>query len=114
MKAGALARIIVPDLEIYVNKYNVFRKTGEKSMPYGENDSREDGLYTPSISLNRIFHGGHRFIYDFPTMAAMLEKVGFVEITKVSFGVGASEALIFDTPERQIESLYVEARKPVA
>lgn len=113
MKPGTYARIIVPDLEIYVDKYNLFCKTGELSMPYASDDVREDGIYSPAMSVNRIFRAhGHQFIYDFPTMAAMLEKVGFVEVSKSRFGDGANPSLILDTPGRAIESLYVEARKP--
>ena len=112
MKPGTYVRIIVPDFEIYVDKYNLFRKTGELSMPYGSDDAREYGIYSPAMSVNRTFRAhGHQFIYDFSTMAAMLEKVGFVDVKKVHFGEGANQSLILDTPRRAIESLYVEARK---
>jgi Methyltransferase domain len=113
MKAGTYLRIIVPDLEIYVTKYNLFRGTGELAMPYGVDDARKDGIYSAAVSVNRIFREhGHEFIYDFATMAAMLDKVGFIEVNKACFGEGANSLLILDTPARAIESLYVEARKP--
>jgi predicted SAM-dependent methyltransferase len=113
LKPGAYVRIIVPDFEIYVDHYNLFRKTGELSMPYGRDDMRKDGIYSPVMSVNRIFRAhGHQFIYDFPTMAAMLEKVGLVEVKKARFGDGVNRSLILDTPTRAIESMYVEARKP--
>jgi predicted SAM-dependent methyltransferase len=113
MKAGTYLRIIVPDLEIYVNNYDLFRQTGELTMPYGADDAKKGGVYSPAVSVNRIFREhGHEFIYDFGTMAAMLEKAGFIEVNKASFGKGANPLLILDTPARAIESLYVEARKP--
>jgi predicted SAM-dependent methyltransferase len=114
MKSGTNARIVVPDLEIYVNKYDLFRKTGELEMPYGIDDAGKDSIiYSPAVSVNRIFREhGHEFIYDFTTMAAMLDKVGFIEVNKARFGEGANPLLILDTPGRAIESLYVEARKP--
>src|SRR5205823_1770272 len=113
MKSGTYVRIVVPDLEIYVDRYDLFRKTGESSMPYGSEDAGEEGIYSPAMSVNRIFRAhGHQFIYDFPMMALMLEKVGFVEVKKFRFGEGANPSLILDTPDRAIESLYVEARKP--
>src|SRR5262249_2376228 len=105
---------IVPDFQIYVDGYNLFRKTGELSMPYGSEDAREreDGIYSPVMSVNRIFRShGHQFIYDFPTMAVMLKKAGFINIAKVYFGHGANQSLILDTPSRAVESLYVEAQK---
>jgi len=111
MISGAYTRIVVPDFQIYVDKYNEFRKTGEMSMPYASEDAIHD-IYSPAMSVNRIFRAhGHQFIYDFETLAAMLSKVGFVEITKRTFGEGSDSKLIFDTPTRSIESLYVEARK---
>lgn len=66
LKAGAYVRIIVPDLEIYVERYELFRKTGECSMPYASGDVRADGIYSPALSMNRIFRShGHQFTYDF-------------------------------------------------
>jgi predicted SAM-dependent methyltransferase len=110
---GAYARIIVPDFEIYVNRYDAYRRTGEFSMPYASDDARADGIYSPAMSVNRIFRDhGHQFIYDFATMAEMLKKVGFVKIAKVGFGCGSDPRLILDTPSRAVESLYVEAQKP--
>ena len=113
MKAGTYLRIVVPDLEIYVTKYNLFRQTGELAMPYGVDDAGKCDIYSPAVSVNRIFREhGHEFIYDFATMAAMLDNVGFIEVKKTCFGEGANPLLILDTPGRAIESLYVEARKP--
>ena len=81
-------------------------------MPYASGDARCE-IYSPAMSVNRIFRDhGHQSIYDFPTMAAMLQRVGFVEIQKVSFGYGAVESLILDSEARAIKSLYVEAKKP--
>jgi predicted SAM-dependent methyltransferase len=112
MKPGAYVRIIVPDLQIYVEKYNLFCETGELSMPYANGDVRADGIYSPAMSVNRIIREhGHQFIYDFATMAAILKKIGFTDISKASCGHGTDRSLIFDNPGRAVESLYVEARK---
>ena len=82
-------------------------------MPYASGDVRADGIYSPALSMNRIFRShGHQFTYDFATMAAMLEKAGFAFVTKVCFGRGANPSLILDSPSRAIESLYIEARRP--
>lgn len=113
MRPGAYARIIVPDFEIYVDQYDLFRKTGALSMPYASDDVRADGIYSPAMSVNRIFRShGHQFIYDFPTMEAMLNHVGFINIAKTRFGCSTDQTLILDARSRAIESLYVEAQKP--
>ena len=111
LQPGALARIIVPDFEIYLDQYLHFRDGGEAAMPYAEQDAIA-GVYSPMLSINRIFRGhGHQFIYDFATLAVMLERAGFVDIAKRNCGDSGDARLLLDSPERAIESLYVEARK---
>jgi hypothetical protein len=56
---------------------------------------------------------GHRFIYDLTTMSQLLERNGFVDIRRSSFGEGADPALVIDTEWRKQGSLYVEATKPL-
>ncbi|HEY4975441.1 MAG TPA: hypothetical protein VII41_17645, partial [Steroidobacteraceae bacterium] len=69
----------------------------------------------PMLSMNRIFRGhGHQFIYDFATLSAMLRHAGFVDIAKRRLGESHDQRLLLDSPERAVESLYVEARKASA
>lgn len=106
LKPGGTLRIIVPDGEIYVDIYNR-QKQGEKIlMPYQE--SYISGMHR----INGIFRNhGHLFIYDFETFRVLLERNGFKNIKKMSFGKGRNPDLLNDTPDREIESLYVEAEK---
>jgi predicted SAM-dependent methyltransferase len=114
MQPGSYARIIVPDFEIYLDEYIRFRDTGSASMPYAADDPIA-GIYSPMLSMNRIFRGhGHQFIYDFATLAAMLGQAGFVDIGKRRMGESHDQRLLLDSPERAIESLYVEAQKAPA
>jgi hypothetical protein len=81
-------------------------------MPYADLDP-VDGIYSPAMSINRIMRGfRHQFIYNHATLAAMLGSVGFSDIKKRSFGEGAEPALLLDSVDRAVESLYVEAQKP--
>jgi hypothetical protein len=120
MRPGAYVRIIVPDAEIYLTQYAKHARGESFKMPYG-NDTPYgrlpglEGTYTPVMSVNRVFlhqyeNQGHRFIYDFETMAKLLERTGFIDVRKLSFGVGSDSKLLLDTPSRAVESLYVEAR----
>jgi predicted SAM-dependent methyltransferase len=114
MQPGAYARIIIPDFEVYLDQYIRFRNTGQASMPYAGEDPIA-GIYTPMLSINRIFRGhGHQFIYDFATLCAMLGQAGFIDIERRRFGDSRDQRLLLDSPERAIESLYVEARKAPA
>jgi predicted SAM-dependent methyltransferase len=109
MVAGAYIRIIVPDLEIYIDRYREFHSTGSLTFYQSQGASSR----SPAVSINALFRRhGHQFIYDFPTLQAMLDQVGFVGIRKMKFGDSQDTRLLLDTPHRQIESLYVEAKKP--
>jgi predicted SAM-dependent methyltransferase len=105
LQPGGSVRIVVPDLDIYVESL----RTGTPA-PYADLD-RVDGIYTPAMSLNRIMYDhGHRFIYDFTTLKALLDAAGFSDVRKCAFGRGAT-SMLFDSPSRAPESLYVEAGK---
>jgi predicted SAM-dependent methyltransferase len=114
LQPGAYARIIVPDFEIYLEHYLRARSGAATAMPYADQDAIA-GLYSPMLSVNRIFRGhGHQFIYDFATLGLMLRQAGFVDIRKCGFGDSRDSRLLLDSPERAVESLYVEARKGAA
>jgi len=113
LRPGGTVRIIVPDAEIYARGYIAVRDgTSDKPLPYHEHDVL-DGFYTPVMSLNRIFNEwGHKFIYDFETLRAMLERRGFVDIVEESFRSGRDATMLLDSEEHIAESVYVEAGKP--
>ena len=111
---GGTIRIVVPDGELYLTRY-VDKKRGQAAapLPYAESDVYE-GLYSPIMSVNRIFNGsGHQFIFDFDSLALLLARTGFVNITNERFRSGRDAQLLQDSESRAIESMYVEASKPV-
>jgi predicted SAM-dependent methyltransferase len=111
MQPGAWLRIVVPDLEIYLDQFAATKRGETYSMPYAQDDIVE-GYYTPAMSVNRIMHDhGHQFIYDFDTLRQMLDRAGFVSIAKSSYG-NSPGVTSLDSPQRAVESLYVNARKP--
>ena len=54
---------------------------------------------------------GHRFIYDYDTLAKIATHAGFLKMAKRSFMDGADPTLLIDSPERVVESLYFEVAK---
>lgn len=111
LEPGAWVRIVVPSLEIYARKYVQAISGGQDAMP---SKPEINGDYTPAIGLNDIFYNwGHRFIYDFKMLNIMLTKSGFSEISRREYLQGSDSKLLIDTDFRAIESLYVEARKPI-
>jgi len=110
LEPGGTLRVIVPDVEIYIDTY-IQRKeqNSVRTFPYEDQDSY-DGLYTPILSVNRIFHKwGHQFLYDFQTMHMLLERNGFENIKRETFMSGRDAQLLVDLEWRALESLYVEA-----
>ncbi|HCN84102.1 MAG TPA: hypothetical protein DIT07_10865, partial [Sphingobacteriaceae bacterium] len=106
LKKGGTVRVIVPDGEIYIDLYQQKKTNKNVSLPYGEDEA------TPMISINRIFRShGHRFIYDYETMELLLKQAGFTTVKKEVFRNGNDNRLLIDSPERIIESLYLEAVK---
>jgi predicted SAM-dependent methyltransferase len=105
---GGIARIIVPDAELYLDLYEKKKKGENVSFPYERNSSD----YTPMMAINRVFRDHeHKFAYDYETLKMMLHKAGFAETKKEIYKKGKDVELLVDSEERKIESLYVEAIK---
>lgn len=114
LRPGGTVRVVTPDAGLYAQEYTRIAAGGDGSMPRA---GREGflGIITPMMSVNRVFNQfGHRFVYDFETMAAYLTHIGFVDVRRAEFGVGRDPALLRDTEWRRAGSLYVEASKPSA
>jgi predicted SAM-dependent methyltransferase len=110
LKPGAVFRIVMPDGELYLSEYAKQRCGQPSAMPYAEKDEPRFGYQTPLISINRIFRDhGHKFIWDYETLRIALERCGFTGITRREFGGGGDPKLLRDSPDRKIESFYVEA-----
>ncbi len=114
LQPGGTLRVIVPDAELYLDVYQQ-KKVGENvNFPYGlsaHEISRKET--TPMMVINSVFRGhGHQYAYDYFTLKCMLERLGYTNIKKESFGQGRDINLLIDTEHRACESLYIEATKP--
>ena len=102
MKPGAWLRIVVPDVEKYVNYYQ------------GTQNGAEFAKWpNPTVALRTISQNFfHVSLWDGKLFTEFLEEAGFVNVEKVDFMQGSDARLLVDNPERQWESLYMEAQKP--
>jgi len=95
-KAGAVFRVVVPDLDRFVAMYQA-----------GERRKAVDGIFSAGAlgALSR-----HRYMYDERGLRELLEEAGFTSIVRRRAGEGLTPDLdVLDT--RVDESLYVEARR---
>jgi len=103
---GGQLRVVVPDVELYIDLY-VRNRSGEKVVLPCEEELE---IKTPLFALNRIMRDHeHLYAYDFEAMRHLIEQAGFNSVIRTTFGSGSDPALLIDTPERACESLYVEA-----
>ena len=118
LSPGGTVRVVVPDGGMYLRTYwERIHGSTDRKFPYEDRDEFE-GIRTPLLSVNRIFYVdrdsafGHRTMYDFMLLKAMLERAGFVDVEQCAFGKGRDAQLLVDCPKREVESLYVEASRP--
>ena len=103
---GGQLRVVVPDVELYIDLYVRDRRGEKVVLPYEE----ELEIKTPLFALNGIMRDHeHLYAYDFEAMGDLIKQAGFDAVTRTTFGSGSDPKLLIDTPERACESLYVEA-----
>jgi hypothetical protein len=96
LKPGAQLRLSVPHIRAY---------------PYSDSPSIEQKA-RDAISRNRLIYGHfHQFMYEPELLMALLEEVRFCNIQEVNFGEGVLGSS--DRAERQHESIYITAARPL-
>jgi len=101
---GGLFSVGVPDTELCLRAY----LNGDFS-PGSLGLLEVEWCTTPMQYLNFLFHQGgeHKQLYDFTTLAKVLQNAGFCDIARREFDPS------LDSEDRRIGTLYVNARKPL-
>jgi predicted SAM-dependent methyltransferase len=109
---GKVMRIVVPDLELFINAYCDSSGEAWKKLGYDLNNLPGD-LETPMDILNYTFRqsGEHKYGYDFRTLQGILQKAGFKVIQKMSWGNSLDPMLKDDQENHKGYSLYVDCVK---
>ncbi|MEO1289351.1 MAG: hypothetical protein AAFV93_16435, partial [Chloroflexota bacterium] len=124
MKSGARIRLATPDLVRSLAVYD--QNPSPDAQAYIEwtidNFLPEAEKYNPAFVINKIFFGwSHVFIYDYQTLANLLEQVGFVDCQEYRSGQSDDPHLqnieqhgrvIGNEAMNQYETLVIEARRP--
>jgi predicted SAM-dependent methyltransferase len=120
LRSKGTLRIVVPDAGKYLKAYvqedwaaiaemRPLTKTGDNYRdlwPYIVHRTKME-------FINFLFRqfGEHKYAYDAETLLLMLRDVGFSSAFESDFNTSADPNMCKDTPQRQKESLYVEAVK---
>ena len=115
LRPGGVIRLSCPDLEIYANHY-----VKKDKAFFGHKLIREWCTFKKAVTPGEIFiakaydsGGSHKWFYDFDSLKHILESAGFAVVKKCGRLEGAVPGLdAIEPPGRELETLYVEARKP--
>jgi predicted SAM-dependent methyltransferase len=110
---GGRLRLGVPDAGAYLRAYAEGRREFFAQLRHLGGAVRS--LETPMEAINQMFRmgGHHRYAWDFETLARALTRVGFVSVLQWPAGQASLPELCLDDPAHAIETLYVEAQKPL-
>jgi SAM-dependent methyltransferase len=97
LKSGGYVRICVPDLSYALSRYEAGDKEEFLAYFFGWPDA------------GRLAQ--HRYMYDFDMLRQLLEKAGFVSISRCRFREGHTPD-IAHLDSRPAETLFAEAMKP--
>jgi len=120
LQPQGILRLVVPDAGAYLKLYangqwdamaarRPLTKEGSKYRDYWLGHTYR----TQMEFINAVFrqYGEHKYAYDAETLVFLLLEVGFARACETTFDVSSDPNMAPDTPERQSESLYVEATK---
>lgn len=127
LKPGGLFRLIVPDLEYYINRYRILltshnhdeRASAAIEFCKGTCFGMEGSRSTLSKRLIHIFsNSAHLWMWDYLSLTKALSDHGFINIQKFQYGDCADE--MFLRPERlhqfgdnELYGLALECTKPI-
>jgi predicted SAM-dependent methyltransferase len=112
LKPGGTLRIIVPDLQLFVNAYYLNTPEAWKAIGF-EVGTPSAGFETAMEILNHTFrqNGEHKYGYDFETLHLTAKKAGFSSVTKMQWRKSVDPQLEDDLENHRPYSLYVDCVK---
>jgi predicted SAM-dependent methyltransferase len=116
LRPGGVLRLVVPDAGAYLKAYGDWNALARMRALRRE-DGRwidpwlNDAYLTQMQLINAVFRQGqeHRYAYDEETLSLVLRQADFSQVVPQAYGKSLDPQMTADTPEREPESLYVEA-----
>ena len=105
LKPGGIVRIVIPDLALGARQYVA-------AIEANPDDANAANEFVDWLQLNRPgIRDPHLWMYDAPSLTAMLSKIGFARVAVCEYRRGrVPDCEILDN--RPDDSLHVEAEKP--
>lgn len=115
LRPGGIIRLSCPDLEVYARHY-----INDNGGFFRNEQVQKACVFKEARTPSQIFAakaydsgGAHKWFHDYTSLKNVLERAGFVNIQKVGRLEGKVPDLEkLELPDREIESVYVEAQKP--
>jgi predicted SAM-dependent methyltransferase len=100
LKPGGIIRLVVPDIDIIINKY--------------QKDSIKDNIAaTNELNLRFFEDGQHKHMYNYKTLSTTLTSIGFKNVKKLDFRKSKIKDInkLETLKLKYYTSLYIEAIK---
>jgi|WetSurMetagenome_2_1015567.scaffolds.fasta_scaffold156194_1 predicted SAM-dependent methyltransferase len=110
---GGVLRLSCPDLEMYAKNYCAGNETFFNDEYIKKFCFAREARTPSQIFASKAYdNGGHKWFHDFASIKNVLERCGFTTIRKCNRLEGKTPDLhLLELPEREIETLYLEAEK---
>jgi len=122
LRPGGLIRLATPDLARVVRLYGATDEVVQRYLRWSLQHNRLPAdLPADGVVINSLFHDhGHQFLYDEPSLAALLRATGFSDVKRYAPGEsGHAEFrgleihdVVIGREANDFETLVLEARKP--
>jgi len=112
LRSGGRLRLVAPDLRWSVLEYMEKGRADEFIAQLQFDLDKPHGLIA---RIRRLLSGGrgHHWMYDGPALARLVTDAGFADVERLQAGqTRLPDPAGLDLCERQIESIYLEARRP--
>jgi predicted SAM-dependent methyltransferase len=124
LKQGGVIRLSTPDLAMLGGLFSPGNHMGDRYVRWIASTFRQDvPIENAAMVVNNLFYNwGHRFLYDFAMLKAVLDEVGFKDVLACEVGLSDHAALngveqhlgnsAEDGEMSRFEALVVEATRP--
>ena len=117
MKNGAIFRMVLPDLQFYVNQYVESMNSGNSAASYDFLFNTMLGIKSRPKGIRELLSSSfgnshHLWMWDYPSLSIELRELGFKEIRRCNYGDSRDKMFNFVEDERRfINCLGIECIK---